>query len=103
MLNNNASDDEQNDYIDVFTKQSMSFLLTSILNGEEQVEAHSVDMTFVETYPIDPLPKQPSEVKPYTFMVVVPYQQIEEWGLNGVPMDRGLTFQSKNTTAYFFF
>ncbi|MER2107152.1 MAG: ABC transporter permease [Solibacillus sp.] len=87
------------DYIDVFTKQAMSFLLTPMTNNEQQVAPYSVDITFVETYPIDPLPKQPSEVKPYTFMVVVPYQQIVEWGLNGVPMDRGLTFQSKNTTA----
>ncbi|AWE07268.1 ABC transporter permease [Lysinibacillus sp. 2017] len=87
------------DYMDVFTKQSKLLVLTPMTNDGEQVEAHSVDMTFVETYPIDPLPKQLSEVKPYTFMVVVPYQQIEEWGLTGVPMDRGLTFQSKDTTS----
>ena len=82
------------DYQDIFANQSMSFELTN-----EQVKTHPIDLTFVETYPIDPLPKQPSEVKPYTFMVVVPFEQMEAWGLNGVAMDRGLTFQSKDTTT----
>lgn len=91
--------DDPKDYLDVFTKQSMSLLLTPMVKDDELVQAYPVEMTFVDTYSVDPLPVQPSEVKPYTFMVVVPYQQIEQWGLKNVQIDRGLTFQSKNTTA----
>lgn len=87
------------EYLDVFTKPSMSFVLSPQLKGNERVSAYPVEMTFVDTYMYDPLPVQPSKVKPYTFMVVVPYQQIEQWGLKNVQIDRGLTFQSNNTTA----
>lgn len=87
---------ENTNYIDIFTKQSKEFLLTTT---NEEAQKLPIDITFVETYPFDPLPAKPSEVKPYTFMLIVPYQQIEEWGLTNVPMDRGLTFQSKNATS----
>lgn len=50
----------------------------------------------MDTIPIDMLPRDPSEVKPYTFMVVAPYQLKEKFEAPGTPADMGLTFRSKN-------
>lgn len=95
--NQTATESEKNDMIDMFTEQSMDLVITPNTNNGV-IEGRNVTMTFVDTYPVDPLPKLPSEVRPYTFMIVVPYQLIDTWALADVLMDRGLTFLSKDAS-----
>lgn len=36
-------------------------------------QGQSINITFVDTYPVDPPPRQSLEQRPYVFMVVAPY------------------------------
>lgn len=92
-----ATESGKDDMIDMFKESTMNLVMTPTNAGLNPAQ-QNVDVTFVDTYPIDPLPKLPSEVRPYTFMIVAPYQLINEWAISDVPMDRGLTFLSKDAT-----
>ena len=97
--NQTAIASEKDDMIDMFTEQSMNLVITpNTNNGVILNEGRNVAITFVDTYPVDPLPKLPSEVRPYMFMIVAPYQLIDTWALADVPMDWGLTFLSKDVS-----
>lgn len=99
VKNKTATASEKDNIIDMFTKQSMNLVITPNVNTSAILnEERNVTITFVDTYPVDPLPKLPSEVRPYTFMIVAPYQLIDTWALADVPMDRGLTFLSKDAS-----
>ncbi|WP_427107945.1 FtsX-like permease family protein [Lysinibacillus xylanilyticus] len=97
--NQTATASEKDYMIDMFTEQSMNLVITpNTNNGVILNEGRNVAITFVDTYPVDSLPKLPSEVRPYTFMIVAPYQLIDTWALADVPMDWGLTFLSKDAS-----
>lgn len=99
MKNKTATASEKDNILDMFTKQSMNLVITPNANtGTILNEGRNVAITFVDTYPVDPLPKLPSEVRPYTFMIVAPYQLMDTWALADVPMDWGLTFLSKDVS-----
>ncbi|TKI47873.1 ABC transporter permease [Lysinibacillus tabacifolii] len=99
VKNKTATASEKDNIIDMFTKQSMNLVITPNVNTSAILnEERNVTITFVDTYPVDPLPKLPSEVRPYTFMIVAPYQLIDTWALADVPMDWGLTFLSKDAS-----
>jgi putative ABC transport system permease protein len=73
-----------------FTNRSMDFTLTSAY-GEQ---AKTVRATFVDTYPLDILPKDSTPA--YLFMVVAPWQMKPQFDALGVPAKFGLTFWSEN-------
>lgn len=54
-----------------------------------------VEVTFVDTIPLDTLPSQPGEVQPYIFMIVAPYQLKKQFSPDGVVENLGLTFLSR--------
>ena len=56
----------------------------------------NVVLAFVDTIPLDTLPKPPSEVTPYVFLAVAPYGVKADLVSPGTRTDLGLTFRSEN-------
>lgn len=75
---------------DMFTNRSMDFTLHT--KSKEQTKL--IHTTFVDSYPLDPLPVEPSEVKPYSFQAVAPYQMKPQFDSLNAPTKLGLTFWS---------
>lgn len=73
-----------------FTNSSMDFTLASA-SGEQ---TKTIRATFVDTYPLDTLPKD--AMPTYLFMVVAPWQMKPQFDGLGVPAKFGLTFWSEN-------
>lgn len=73
-----------------FTNSSMDFTLTSA-SGEQ---AKTIRATFVDSYPLDTLPKD--SMPNYLFMVVAPWQIKPQFDALGVPAKFGLNFWSEN-------
>lgn len=73
-----------------FTNRSMDFTLASA-SGEQ---TKTIRATFVDTYPLDTLPKD--AMPTYLFMVVAPWQMKPQFDGLGVPAKFGLTFWSEN-------
>lgn len=89
--------DGKSELIDLFASRTMNFTIAPLLNEKPKMEqSQNINITFVDTIPIDTLPRDPSEVKSYTFMVVAPYQLKEKFDSPGIQADMGLTFRSKN-------
>ena len=83
----------------MFKSRSMNFTMSPQVNGNPNMEqSKNINITFVDTYPIDPLPKNPYDVRPYTFMVVAPYELKEKFEAPGTHTNLGLTFKSKNSS-----
>lgn len=81
--------------LDIFSNPDMNVLITP--KTEEKVKTEErINITFVDTIPFDTLPRHPSEVKPYVFMIVAPYQMKERFSPSGTQEKIGLTFLSKN-------
>ncbi len=81
--------------INMFADSSGNFRVTPETGGGTGLEREQdIHMTFVDTIPSDTLPRKPSEVKPYVFMVVAPYQLKEKFETPGVREEMGLTFLS---------
>lgn len=84
---------------DMFASRSMTFSVAPETNDKPKMEqGQSINITFVDTYPVDPLKalNQSSEKKPYVFMVVAPYSLKEKFETPDTHADIGLTFRSKN-------
>ena len=79
-------------HTDMFKSRSMEFTLTVPSGGETK----TIHTTFVDTYPLDPPPVDPSEVKGYNFMVVAPYEMKPQFDTLGAPEKLDLTFWSDN-------
>lgn len=76
-----------------FTNSSMNFTLTSA-SGEQ---TKTIRTTFVDSYPLDPLPEDSSEpMSAYRFMVVAPWQMKQQFDALGGSATFGLTFWSEN-------
>ncbi|MDR3601381.1 MAG: FtsX-like permease family protein [Desulfosporosinus sp.] len=87
----------QSEPIDMFASRSINFTIAPEINDKPKMEqGQNINIIFVDTIPIDTLPKNPSEVKLYTFMVVAPYQLKEKFETPGTHANMGLTFRSKN-------
>lgn len=93
-----------NEVFDMFASPSMTFHINPETNDKPMIEqGQSINITFVDTYPIDPPPKQYSEPvqNPCVFMVVAPYSLKEKFVTPGIPANIGLSFQSKNPSRSF--
>lgn len=89
--------DGKSKLIDMFTSYSMNFTIAPEINDKPKMEeGQNINITFVDTIPIDMLPMNSSEVKSYTFMVVAPYQLKEKFETPSIHANMGLTFRSKN-------
>ena len=94
-----TSKNGKNGLIDLFAKQSMKCRIApETEHGMAQERDQFVDITFVDTIPVDTLPVPPSEVKPYVFSIVAPYQLKAKFDSGPVRENMGLTFQTNNPT-----
>jgi len=83
--------------VDMFARRSMTLNVAPVTNdGPKMERGQSVNITFVDTYSVDPLPSNPSEVKPYVFMAVAPYSLKDRFETPDTHADMGLAFLSKN-------
>lgn len=94
--NVNDTKNGKSELIDMFANRSMTFSVTPETNNESVMEQEqSINITFVDTYPVDPPPKQSSEQNPYVFMVVSPYSLKEQFEVPDIHGAIGLSFLSK--------
>lgn len=78
--------------IDVFRDRTMEFTLGTA-SGEQTKTIHA---SFVDTYPLDPPPADPGEVKGYVLMVIAPYQMKPQFDALSAPTKMAFTFWSDN-------
>ena len=91
--------DGPSEVFDLFAQRSGTFHIAPQTGGGAMTEqGQSVSFTFVDTYPIDPPPKETlkSEKDPLIFMVVAPYSLIDRFQTPDVHTTIGLSFRSKN-------
>ncbi len=90
-------EDESSEVFDMFASRSMTFNVAPETNDNPIIDqGQSINITFVDTYPVDPPPKQSSEQNPYVFMVVAPYSLKEKFETPDTHANIGLSFLSKN-------
>ena len=81
----------------LFDHSSMNFtVMPGSGNGTAEEPGKAVSLTFVDTIPVDTLPRQSSSVKDATFMIVAPYQLKSSFEPGGDAVT-GLTFRSENS------
>ncbi|MBD5637157.1 ABC transporter permease [Clostridium botulinum] len=93
-----AKKDGPSELFDMFASRSMTFSVAPETNDKPKMEqGQSINITFVDTYPVDPLKalKQSSEKNQYVFMVVAPYSLKEKFETPDTHVDIGLSFLSK--------
>lgn len=89
--------DGKSELIDMFANRSMNFTITpETNNAAKREQGQNISITFVDIIPVDTLPRQPSEVKSFVFMVVAPYQLKEKFESPYTQVEMGLTFLSEN-------
>lgn len=91
--------DEPSEVFDMFASRSMIFSVAPEANDKPVMEQEqSINITFVDTYPVDPLKSlnQSSEKNSYVFMVVAPYSLKEKFETPLTHGDIGMSFLSKN-------
>jgi putative ABC transport system permease protein len=91
--------DGPSEMFDMFASRSMTFSVAPKTNDKPKMEqGQSINITFVDTYPVDPLKSlnQSSEKNSYVFMVVAPYSLKEKFETPDTHADIGLSFLSKN-------
>lgn len=92
-----AKKDRHSEVFDMFDRCSKTFSVAPETNGKVMVEqGQSINITFVDTYPIDPPPRESSKNRPYVFMVVAPYSLKEKFETPDTHSDIGLAFRTKN-------
>ena len=80
--------DGPGEVFDLFASRSKTFSVAPEANGKPVMEqGQSINITFVDTYPVDPPPGQSSGQRPTIFMVVAPYSLIEKFKTR-IPMRR---------------
>jgi putative ABC transport system permease protein len=89
--------DGPSEAFDLFASPSKTVSVVPETNGNPMTEQwQNIDLTFVDTYPIDPPPLQSSTQSPTVFMVVAPYSLIEKFETADTYAIVGMTFHSKN-------
>lgn len=81
----------------IFDHPAMSFTIVPEAEASE-APGKDIDVTFVDTIPVDVIPRQASQPGVITFMVVAPYQLKNTFEPQGSNAAMGLTFQSENPT-----
>jgi putative ABC transport system permease protein len=88
---------EENALFDMFADRSMTFSVTPETGDKKTAkQGQDIDVTFVDTIPLDTLPRESSAPKSTVFMVVAPYQLKDRFEVPGEKEEHGLTFLSKN-------
>ncbi|GAA6296084.1 FtsX-like permease family protein [Enterocloster asparagiformis] len=85
--------------INMFAEPGISLSLKPVMDGGAETGAglgRNMVLAFVDTIPLDTLPKPPSEVTPYVFLAVAPYGLKADFVNPGTRTDLGLTFRSEN-------
>ena len=89
--------DGKSKLIDMFASRSMNFTIAPEINDKPKMEqGQSINITFVDTYPVDSPPTQSSKKRSYVFMVVAPYSLKEKFETPDTHVDIGLAFRTKN-------
>lgn len=89
--------DGPSEVLDMFAGRSMTFPVAPAVNDKPMMEqGQSINLTFVDTYPIGPPPNEASEQRPYVFIVVAPYSLKEKFETPDTHKTIGLGFLSKN-------
>lgn len=85
--------------INMFAEPGISLSLKPVMDSGAETRAglgRNMVLAFVDTIPLDTLPKPPSEVTPYVFLAVAPYGLKADFVNPGTRTDLGLTFRSEN-------
>ena len=91
--------DGPNEPLDLFASHSMTLHVSPEIDNKTSSEHdQTINVTFTDTYPVDPPPKQPSQKSSYVFMVVAPYSLKEKFEAPDIHSVTGLSFLSKNNT-----
>lgn len=86
-----------NEVLDMFASKSMTFSVYPETNDKSLLEqGKNINITFVDTYPVDPPSSRSSQQNPYVFMVVAPYSLKETFESPDEKADIGLAFLSKD-------
>lgn len=86
----------KHELIDLFAKDKMTLSAAPKINGKtDWNQQQQIDVSFADTYPMDTLPRQASDQKPYVFMLVAPYQMKAKFSSTRADQMSGLTFLSK--------
>lgn len=81
----------------IFVNRSMTLSVAPQINDKPKMEqAQSINITFVDNYPVDTISKQPSKKVSYVFMVVAPYSLKEKFKTPDTHAGVGMSFLSKN-------
>jgi len=91
--------DGPSEVFDMFASPSMTFSVAPKTNDKPMMKhGQSINITFVDTYPMDPPPNpnQSPEQNPCVFMVVAPYSLKERFETPYTHADIALAFRSKN-------
>ncbi|MGC6175709.1 ABC transporter permease [Lacrimispora sp. 38-1] len=84
---------------DLFGERSIRCSIAPEANNQPSMgQEQNTDITFVDTYPVDPPPKQSSAGRQNLFMMVVPYSMKEKFETQNLQANAGLAFRSKNPT-----
>ncbi len=89
----------ESEVMDIFSKPSMTFVVAPKVNDNIDMEkSQSIDITFVDTYPLDPPAKSSLEAQkiPDVFMVVAPYSLKEKFEVENISSYTGMAFRSNN-------
>ncbi|MBO0458021.1 FtsX-like permease family protein [Enterococcus hulanensis] len=88
---------EKNELINLFAKDMLDLTIVPEINGKPSPDQQQmIKVKFVDTYPLDTLPRTTAGKKPYVFMLVAPYQMKANFSPAGIDQDLGVTFLSKN-------
>lgn len=91
--------DGPNEPLDLFASHSMTLHVSPEIDNKTSSEHdQTINVTFTDTYPVDPPPKQPSQKSSYVFMVVAPYSLKERFEAPDIHSITGLSFLSKDHT-----
>lgn len=89
--------DGPGELLDMFPSDSMNFTIAPETNVKPKMEQEqNIDVMFIDTYPMDPPPRQFSQQKIYVFMVVAPYSLKEKFVPEDAKADIGLAFLSNS-------
>jgi putative ABC transport system permease protein len=87
----------KNALFDLFAERAGTFRLIPVISGESlEEQGQDAEMTFVDTIPLDPLPREAAASQQVAvLMLVAPYQLKERFAVPGEREELGLTFRSE--------
>jgi putative ABC transport system permease protein len=91
-----AKFNDQGELSNMFADNSMAFTIFPETDDEAANQGQNIDMTFVDTIPLDTLPRESSAPESCVFMMVAPYSLKEKFEAPGEQEELGLTFLSEN-------